>query len=680
MNNTLIWCDAGFNSSDQYSWKQYFAEKFTNPNPVGSGPFVWAGRSGGRITLKAWEGHFYRPGSTYYTYNSGACAEPGIGTLALTEYLSEDRAIWDLENDLLDLIAWDQPSAITRFAGSEDVSYQCLEPTYFAQMAFNLRRRSFGYDRDYSSTIFTDTDYGKPLRKALAHCVDAASMNSLANLATSNPPLAFASWKNLSAPAYAYDPSAAMSILNNTGYRQSNPGSALGADNRWLNPDGTEIGSLPDGSIELLVPESSEDLIMYQAGEVLAGQMRAIGLRTELVQLNSTALAQRLESRDFDMCVVGHWITPAERKRPETFYYTMLHSDMAMYGPNFCGYGNSSLDTILAHAMAATDRARHMRYVQDCESTMDYDVPLYTIFRASATEFYRADNFEGFADGGSGTLLNALTLANLAKQEKAILRSRFIGVPITWQSNSTKPVLVKVTDQDGRAVQGADVTLACSAGTLLNLNGRTNVYGQFSTDFTAPYVPVTEEYTNTMTVRLSVTSAILVGYRPAIRADFAITVFPERLRTMSIRAFADPDTVTARDSFGNPGFTLVSVTVRDGANMPVDGALLRLRPGDGNITLSAEETRTDEGGQAEFRVYASDVAGIAECNITINATKGGFRNASQEVALTVLPYEPGDAESGATMLERLALPIIMAACSFAVAGTVHILRRRRRAG
>jgi len=680
MNNTMIWCDPGYNSSDQYSWKLYFATKFSNPNPVGSGPFMWAGASGDKITLRAWAEHFYKPGSRYYSYGSGIASEPKIDAITLKPYMSEEQAVMDLEVDRIDLVAWDMASAVSRFAGSEDVGMESLRSVTLTQLAFNMRRRSFGYDRDYGSTSFADIDYGKPLRKALAHCIDSAALNGIVNMAVPDPAKlsAFGTWKNLTAPVYAFDPSAAMSILNNTGYLPTNPELPAGEGNWWLNPDGTQIGSLPTGAVELLVLEPALDPAMYQAGLMLANQMRAVGINTELAQTDPATLAARLDQRDFDMCIVRRELAPGERARPETLYYELFHTDMALNGPNFCGYGNASFDRNLEQAMVATDHMAELKSVQDSESSVAYDVPMCPLYHECSTEFYRADNFDGFVDDGSGSLLNSLSMTRVMKQQKAMLRARFMGLSMTGLSNSTRTVTVKVTDLNGKAMQGADLVLGASAGFLLNLTGKTDEYGMFSTNYTAPYVALVEAYSNSMAVKISVKSANLAGYRPALPVEFTITIFPERMRTLFIEALADPDTITARDGSGNPGFTHLNIRVRDGANMPVDGAVLRMKPGDMNITLSVSEVRTDQGGSAIITVYAAEVAGVAECNITINATKGGFWNASQIVELTVLPYVPGADEPGMPLTETLALPAIIIIGMLALAGTIYRLRKGRR--
>ncbi len=680
MNNTMIWCDPGYNSSDQYSWKLYFAKKFTNPNPVGSGPFIWAGSTGDKITLRAWAGHFYKPGSRYYSYGSGIASEPKIDAITLKPYMSEEQAIMDLGADRIDLIAWDMPSAVSRFAGSEDVGMESLRSVTLTQLAFNMRRRSFGYDRDYGSTSFADIDYGKPLRKALAHCIDSVAVNAIVNTAVPDPaPLsAFGTWKNLTAPAYAFDPSAAMSILNNTGYMPTDPELPAGEGNWRLNPDRTQIGSLPTGAVELLVPDTASDPAMYQAGLMLANQMRAVGINTELAQTDPATLAARLDQRDFDMCIIERELAPGERAHPETLYYELFHTDMALNGPNFCGYGNASFDRNLELAMAATDHLAELKSVQDSESSVAYDLPMCPLYHECPTEFYRADNFDGFADDGSGSLLNSLSMTRVMKQQKAMLRAKFMGLSMTGLSNSTRTVTVKVTDLNGNAMQGADLVLGASAGFLLNLTGKTDEYGMFSANYTAPYVPLTEAYGNSMAVKISVKSATLAGYRPALPVEFTVTVFPERMRTLFIEASADPDTITAMDSSGNQGFSHINIRVRDGANMPVDGAVLRIRAGDSNITLSAPEARTDDGGSATLTVYAAEVMETAECNITINATKGGFRNATQVVWLTVLPYVQGAEEPGMPLTETLALPAIIIIGMMALAGTIYRLRKGRR--
>jgi hypothetical protein len=653
MNNTKIWCDAGYNRSDEFSWKSYFAAKWSNPWPIGSGPFSWGGLSGNRITLNAWWNHFYKPGFKYYSYDPALAVQPQIGILSLRFYSSEEQAIMDLEADRLDYIAWAlSPSDVGRFVNHPDIVYTSLQSTSMVYMGFNMRRRSFGYDRTYDGAGYTDTDYGKPLRKAIAHCIDVGTINAMANSMTPRPDLldVFREWKNSSAPSYPFDPAEAISILLKAGYILNDPAQPPGVGNWWSNPDGGPIGSSPGGKIEILTTEPDYDPTRYNIATALVSRLRATGINAELAPREIGLLQTLLDNREFDVCIARQEIIPQQRSRPEIYYYGNFHSATRQQGPNYYGYKNSSFDANVLLAMSRAGAEAERKYVQDSESSIAYDVPIAALYCEINVEVHRASNFEGLVDDGSGSLLNARSMAGARWQEKAALKARFMGIPLTVQSNSTRQITVRVTDQRNNLVSGAEVTLEASSGRLLNTTGMTDQNGQFSTNFTAPYVPLVETYNNMEAVKLRIKTATMSGYRPAQSMEFTVTVFPEIMRSMFIEATGEPDVVTDLDTQGNPGFMHLTLRVKDMSSIPLGGAALRIMSADANLTFSDMTVRTDQGGSVTITVFAPDVDTATEYNITINATKGGFINASQKISFTVLPRtaEP-------ELVERLAL-------------------------
>jgi hypothetical protein len=681
MDNVKIWCDAGYNKSDRYSWKSFIAGRWPNSNPIGSGLFSWAGMSNNKISLVPWKGHFYKPGFKYYSYGDGIASQPKIGTLSLKIYTSEKQALMDLESDRLDYIAWDiSPTVVTQFANDINIRAMSLRSTTMVYMGYNMRRKSFGYVREFDGLAPIYVDHGKPLRRALAHCIDNQAINVLANpVTTSSASLAtFKSWENATAPAYSFDPAEAIRILTNAGYVLVDPSMPPGNGNWWSNPDGSAIGSGPGGRLELLITDSEHDSTRFQIGTMIVTQMRAVGINAELMPMTLADLSGRLGQRDFDMCIMAQDFGSLDRARPETYYYGSFHSDTVSDGPNYCGYNNESFDGEIDNAMAASDLELEKLHVRNAMASIAYDVPVNCLYYISNTEVYRSSNFVGMVDDGSGSLLNPDSMASATFKGKTTLRSRFIALPMTALSNSTLAVKVKVIDQNDDAVKGAEVKLQSTSGVLWNLSGMTDEYGMFSTNFTVPYVPLVETYNFWEAVTIYIKSATLDGYRDAPETRSVITVFPDRLRTLYIGATATQNVISDMDAGGNPGFTYVEIRVTDQSNMPVNGVSLAINISMQNLIVSDRTVRTDSGGAATIKLTAIDVNRTEECVITINATKTGFKNASQELTITIVPNLPEPEPVQEPLADRIAVPLAVAIISSALIGAAYIVRRRRR--
>ncbi|MFO7619290.1 MAG: ABC transporter substrate-binding protein, partial [Thermoplasmata archaeon] len=259
VDNALIWCDADYSAKNTTSWQPSIAKSWANTHPVGSGPFMWGDASGDSVTLLKWENHFYRPGYKYEHYGITA-SQPSIGGISFFIYRNEEMAILDLERDELDYIAWGlPPSEIGRFIDSPKLGMSYLKGAAPVFMAYNMEGKSFGYGRNAWQQL-TDKDVGKPLRRAIAHCVDPVTINFLTNYIVDGAPLGtFSEWANTSSPQYVFDPGEAISILKKSGYLLDDPYQPPGNGNWWHNPDGSFIGSSFDGTIELLILEQDQN-------------------------------------------------------------------------------------------------------------------------------------------------------------------------------------------------------------------------------------------------------------------------------------------------------------------------------------------------------------------------------------------------------------------------------------
>ena len=296
-----IWCDTNYNTSNLSSWQPSIASSWANTWPVGSGPFMWDGIEEDRIALIAWTKHFYRPGYRYDTQAS----QPNIDEISFRFYDYEEKAIMDLENDKIDYIAWTlHSSKINQLANNPDLTIKFLKGAGIVHIAYNMRSKSFGYD-NVRWQQFSSEDTGKPLRRAIAHCVDTMTIKTLTNFVPHGENLGlYYEWKNTTSPRYAFDLSEATLILKKAGYYLENLSLSPGNGNWWLNPDGSTIGSSLDGTIELLISKQEQDPMMFQVGTLLVNHMREIGINIVLTPLENDELWMRVFNSEFDMCIL----------------------------------------------------------------------------------------------------------------------------------------------------------------------------------------------------------------------------------------------------------------------------------------------------------------------------------------------------------------------------------------
>ncbi len=319
-----IWYDEGYDGSlNGSAWKPSLAVSWSNNQPIGSGPFKWMGMEDDRLTLVTWREHFYKPGYKYDIFAS----QPTIDEISFRFYDNRDQAIIDLENNNLDHIGWTMPqSDLNQFSSNPDLEFNYLKGAVMVDVIYNMRRKSFGYD--LMEWPASGIDHGKPLRRAIAHCVDDETIDSIGDLASDGESIGlFYDWKNTYAPRYAFDPYEAVSILEKAGYLLENPSLPPGNGNWWLNPDGTTIGSGPGGTIQLLISEQEIDPLMFQIGTMVTQEMIKVGINIELVPMGIGGLWARIFAEEFDMCIVAQEYETPSQIQTVPVYHPYLYND-----------------------------------------------------------------------------------------------------------------------------------------------------------------------------------------------------------------------------------------------------------------------------------------------------------------------------------------------------------------
>ncbi|MCK4757124.1 MAG: hypothetical protein KAS67_01590, partial [Thermoplasmata archaeon] len=674
-DNMKIWLDEGYLSSADDAWDVNIAMDWGNPNPIGSGPFKWKPDSSEIIfDITTWREHFYKPG---FEYDSEA-KQPSIEAMVFKKFHDDDLAVQALKNDEMDIIRWPiLPTFIPGLMNEHGISTVQYTGQGFFSIGYNMRERSFGYDE-------AGFDYGKPLRKAIALCIDRwafgqMDIHSLGCGITGNGPVSSTSvWYNDTIPECSFDLQEAKKILERAGYQLTDPSSEPGPGNWWLNPDGTKIGNGSDGKIEILTPREDNGPHIYYA----ANQMRKIGINAEAKLTDPPTLSEKIKGRNFEM-FQSRWMINSD---PTEFLYAFLHSENSASGPNYVGYRNESYDANIELAMSAMNHESKSKAIKDAQASIVYDLPFDVLYFRTSIEAYRSDRFVNWVADDSGSIFNIESIYNIRSPRNNKLNAKFVNTVSAVESNGTADVEVLVTgisrNDDGtitRApVVGAYIELDVSDGTLSQYNGTTDQNGKLLAQFHAPYIPPTMDHQeNGSMVFIEVKSATSEGYDDAPGKLALITVYPDIVPFLTAQIYAEPDVIEDIDVTGTPGTTNIVVTVKDKHGVPANGAtvIIKVDPSEPNIT--PESAKTDSTGSAKFTFNAANVDEDKEYLVSVIAYKEGYKNATQHFSVYVIDVSE-IIENGHLSPNAWLIPLSIALVIIAVATTVIVAYLKRR--
>ncbi|MCK5024179.1 MAG: Ig-like domain-containing protein [Thermoplasmata archaeon] len=609
-----IWFDHGYNVSASNSWKLDLAQIYDNPEPVGSGPFKWDYWEVDQLSkITTYRDHFYKSGYKYENYcldadDKSLARQPNIDGIVYKIYKTAEAAVMALRNDDIDYIAWTVPPTFVRELAKEPgVALSQSSQSGFEYLAYNMRRESFGYNEDGNDT-------GKPLRQAIAHCIDKNRINSRINLnfgiAGEGPICQISEWFNDSIPRYGFDPDGAIDILRNANYTLENPDEYPGPTNHWSNPDGSPIGSVPGGVIEILTPEANYDPIVTQPGLMIAEQLQDIGINARSVAMDFGSIVNQIDQRDFDMYMLN-WRIGSD---PTDFLHAFFHSSQAEEGQNYPGYLNESFDEIIDLARQTDDEEVRLKAIFDAQASIVYDLPYDVLYYRNNIEAYRSDRFTGWVVGDTGSIFNLKSIYNIRAPSPYKVMAQFVSPPSAVVSNSATQITVFVKDQDGNPLQGAYVLLNASMGIIDHVHANTTSTGKATFTFTAPYVDHNDDdaMNNGIKVTIQIESATYekngMMYNPAPSRLTLITVYSEGVPFLSVSMSADPDVIDPDISYDGTtlGFTHIEVEVTYQNGEPVQGAIVAISVSPATPSLDPAYNTTDAEGKAVFKFTSID--------------------------------------------------------------------------
>ncbi len=354
---------------------------YTNlDNPIGSGPYMFE-------QFLPEEKVVLRNTGVHYQTQSRAAS------IVVTILRDEDRALQALQDGELDAIGWDVEPALARrilenpeqYAGIRVAEAPGIETW---TLLLNLRR----------------APYDSPaIRQALAQAVDRETivemvLSGFGDVAAPGLFPAASVWRNRDIEPIRFDSQAAMARLDSAGFDDVN------GDGLRDNPDGSAL-RLPIACVELPVP--------LQVAELVAGNLRALGLSSEVTAIPQDEWIPALMQAQFDLALYSLALDGPEM----LFFY--LHSSRGALngghssGLNYGGYANPQFDEIASASLQELDPLRRQELVYQMQEILAVELPLIPLYCPRILNLFRTERFTHWRMQPGSGLLNRVTVGDL---------------------------------------------------------------------------------------------------------------------------------------------------------------------------------------------------------------------------------------------------------------------------
>lgn len=200
-------------------------------------------------------------------------------------YASIDTAILALQGGDVDYIAWAVTAGrVPSLQSDPNIELEYMSDAGYRYLAFNMKKEPMN---------------NVSFRRAVSHLIDKDQivdvyMGGFGQAGSSAVPPFFGEWYDPTVSKYAFDIDLAKAILDEAGYEDNN-------EDGWLE--------LPDGrlmeKITLMTPPADYDPIRIRAGQMIATNMRAVGINCEAKPIDFNTLVAKLTAYDYQMLTLG---------------------------------------------------------------------------------------------------------------------------------------------------------------------------------------------------------------------------------------------------------------------------------------------------------------------------------------------------------------------------------------
>ncbi len=531
-------------------------------------------------------------------------------------YSSLDTAILALKSRKVDHLPWTvTPGYVPDLAEDPNVDLRFVSDNGYFYLAFNMKREPM-------NNIY--------FRKAVSLAIDKETivnryMGGYGRAGDSSEPPFWADWYNDSVETYPFDPALTQAMANlNTG------GFTLQGGTLYM-PDGKPV---PD--LVILTPPADYDPIRIKAGELIAKNLRSLGISVIAKPLDFDALVAKMNAFDYDMLIIG-WSLSSDpignvfdilgpKATQNYFAFWSTTNDNPLYktigGVSTLADAQTQYLADLVQQYADLAKKSFIRDEQILwtkagqgviADALPVNVLYYRVNIYAVSTAWEDDTWVNYL----GELLNVYTMGELAPLGEEVV----VGAEVTAMLFAPDKILmatdmdasVVVVDGTGAPIEGADVTLTASVNlTLSATSGTTDASGVFEFTMNAPV----EGYNS-----LDATASFGGN-------DFTYSKTIQCVKGIPNILFLD---VTPAMTFLRVGEnTVVHMNVTDGYGAAVQDASIELDEGlMGYGTIDSATVQTDANGYGTMTYTAPANLDQAlnkhlEVRLSLTATKTGY--------------------------------------------------------
>ena len=343
---------------------------YTNPNPVGSGPFKFvAWKKSSELVLKANEDYWQ--------------GRPYLDMVIFKYYNNKNSLLLALKSGEIQAIPWE----ISVISAEELQKTDGLEVTvdeniYYRWINFNVS--------DFGEQNPTLRD--RSVRLALNHAIDRNYLCDLIHAGYVTPGIQIVQpslemWFNDSLKPYQYNIALANDILDKAGYTEKDE------DGVRKSKDGVRL------EYDLLVLQRFPEEV--RAAEHIRGTWEKIGVKMNIQTVDgATILSKLFPKYEQDMYLWGF------DGRPDPTFILGLTTTGQIQNYNGAGYSNPVYDALYELQKKTTDLEKRQYLVDRMQAILHEDAPHALLYNMSSIAAYNSKQFAGFVQMPTGIFSN----------------------------------------------------------------------------------------------------------------------------------------------------------------------------------------------------------------------------------------------------------------------------------
>ena len=342
---------------------EYAVSEYTNPDPVGTGPFHVVEHVQGQHTRLVRNEQYFK----------GA---PQLDEVILITYANADIMVEALKRGDIDIVT-SVPGAQFKAleeAAPPDVHTLAASSPSFSQLAINVWKDP----ESKGNPLLLDRN----IRLAMEYAIDRPHLIEVAFFGYGEPgstliPPMYDFWHLKLDPAEErnYDPARAREILDEAGYRES-------ADGIRVSPEGEPL------SFRLFV--RNESPMGLKAAQLIKDWFKDISIEIEVISFNEGTFVDNIFDSDFDLFIWG-WYVDVDL----TSMLKVMTTDEIMSWNN-CFYSNPAYDALHAEQQRQLDWRERQKTILEMQRIIHEDNPYIILSYDLELQAYRTDRFEGW--------------------------------------------------------------------------------------------------------------------------------------------------------------------------------------------------------------------------------------------------------------------------------------------